>query len=147
MALERWRRLSAVPLQSVVREIHGKWSVEMYLVKIYYVAYCDCPPPPPHLVRPTARCPLLGYVIAVPVVVAVVVVACFTIFGLARIYHYLISMQPKTGDHQSHNSRPDHQIHHDDDTNDHHDYDDGESNAEQGFVVLRLSAIAQSSSA
>lgn len=27
VALERWRRLSAVPWQSVVREIHGKWSV------------------------------------------------------------------------------------------------------------------------
>lgn len=34
MALERWRRLSVAPLQSVVREIHGK---RMHLGKAYYV--------------------------------------------------------------------------------------------------------------
>lgn len=66
--------------------------------------------------------------IAVPVVV-VVVVACFTIFGLPRINHNLISMQPKTGDHKGHNSRPDHQIDHDDDVHNDDDDDDGECNA------------------
>lgn len=56
-------------------------------------------------------------------------------------------MQPKTGDP---NTPPDHQIdhqiHHNHDHY-HDDDDDGESNAGQGFVVLRLSAIAQSSAA